>query len=107
MLKNYFKVAIRNIRRNKLFSAINILGLAVGMACSIFILLWMQHERSFDKFHKNGENFYRLTVEVSGLKASLSVAPIARAMEKEIPEVKKAIMMCPASGLFRYEDRQF
>jgi putative ABC transport system permease protein len=107
MLKNYFKVAIRNIRRNKLFSAINILGLAVGMACSIFILLWVQHERSYDRFHKNGADMYRLTVEVSGLKASLAVAPIARAMQKEIPEVKNAVTLCAASGLFSYGDRQF
>lgn len=107
MLKNYLKVAIRNIRRNKLFSAINILGLAVGMACSIFILLWVQHERSYDKFHKNGENMYRLTVEISGLKASLAVAPIARAMQKEIPEVKNAVTLCAASGLFKYGERQF
>ena len=55
MFRNYLKVALRNIRRNKLFSGINILGLAVGMACSIFILLWVQHERSYDKIHKNGD----------------------------------------------------
>src|SRR5690349_16836130 len=107
MFKNYLKVAIRNIRRNKLFSAINILGLAVGMACSIFILLWVQHEKSYDRFHAHSKDMYRLTVEVSGLKASLSVAPIARAMQKEIPEVVNAAILCPAGGLFQYGDQKF
>jgi putative ABC transport system permease protein len=107
MFKNYLKVAFRNIRRNKLFSAINILGLAVGMACSIFILLWVQHERSYDKFHKNGANIYRLTVEVSGLKASLAVAPIAKAMRNEIPEVKNTVMLARQGGLFQFGDRKF
>src|SRR5688572_27520400 len=107
MFRNYLKVAFRNIRRNKLFSGINILGLAVGMACSIFILLWVQHERSYDKFHKNGANIYRLTVEVSGLKASLAVAPIAKAMRNEIPEVKNTAMMARQGGLFQFGDRKF
>lgn len=107
MIQNYLKVALRNIKRNKLFSGINILGLAVGMACSIFILLWVQHERSYDKFHKNGANIYRLTVEISGLKASLSVAPIAKAMRSEIPEVKNTVMLASAGGLFQYGDRKF
>jgi putative ABC transport system permease protein len=107
MFRNYLKVAFRNIRRNKLFSGINILGLAVGMACSIFILLWVQHERSYDKFHKNGANIYRLTVEVSGLKASLAVAPIAKAMRNEIPAVKNTCMLSGTGGLFQYGERRF
>ena len=107
MFRNYFKVALRNVRRNKLFSAINILGLAVGMACSIFILLWVQHERSYDRFHANGKNIYRVTVELSGLKACINAAPLANAMLREMPEVKNAVMMWAVGGLMKYGDRQF
>jgi ABC-type antimicrobial peptide transport system permease subunit len=107
MIKNYLKVAFRNIRRNKLFSAINILGLAVGMACSIFILLWVQHERSYDKFHKKGANIYRTLIEGSGIQACLSIAPIDNAMRKEIPAVKNTVTMARGDGLFEYGDRRF
>src|SRR5215831_14322862 len=58
MLKNYLLVAIRNLRRNKVFSIINILGLALGMACSLFILLWVQDEKRVDAFHKKGNRLY-------------------------------------------------
>ncbi|SKB47917.1 ABC transporter permease [Dyadobacter psychrophilus] len=58
MLKNYLKIAFRNLLRNKGFSAINILGLSVGMASALLILLWMYNEISFDRFHKNGQNLY-------------------------------------------------
>ena len=51
MFKNYLKIAFRNIVRHKAFAAINIIGLAIGMACSIFILLWVQNEKSYDRFH--------------------------------------------------------
>jgi putative ABC transport system permease protein len=58
MFKNYYKVAIRNIARQKTFAFINISGLAIGMACFLFIFLWVNNEQSIDNFHKNGENIY-------------------------------------------------
>jgi putative ABC transport system permease protein len=60
MIKNYFLVAWRNLVRNKAFSAINILGLALGMTCSLLILLWVQDERSVDGFHANGKQLYQI-----------------------------------------------
>jgi ABC-type antimicrobial peptide transport system permease subunit len=62
MVHNYFKIAFRNIIRNRVFALINILGLAVGMACFILITLWIQDELSFDKFHANKDNLYLLTI---------------------------------------------
>lgn len=53
MLRNYLLIVLRTFWRNKVFSLINILGLALGMACSIMILLWIHDEMSYDKFHKN------------------------------------------------------
>ena len=60
MLKNYLKTAWRNLLRNRAFSAINISGLALGLACSLLILLWVQDERSVDNFHANGKNLYHI-----------------------------------------------
>src|ERR1700722_7540532 len=60
MIKNYLVVAWRNLVRNKAFSAINILGLALGMTCSLLILLWVQDERSVDGFHANGKKLYQV-----------------------------------------------
>ncbi|MEM1134744.1 MAG: ABC transporter permease [Bacteroidota bacterium] len=60
MIQSYFKIAFRNIARNKAFSAINILGLVLGMVCSLLIFLWIQDERSIDNFHTNGEHLYRV-----------------------------------------------
>ena len=60
MLKNYLKIAFRNLLRNKGFSAINILGLAIGMASAILIVLWIHNEMSFDLFHKNKDHLYEV-----------------------------------------------
>ena len=62
MIRNYFKIAFRNIIRNKVFALINIVGLAVGMACFILITLWIRDELSYDKFHVNKDNLYMLTI---------------------------------------------
>ena len=60
MIKNYLLVALRNLRRNKVFSFINIVGLALGMACSLLILLWIQDERDMDAFHANKTRLYNI-----------------------------------------------
>ncbi len=62
MLKNYFTIALRNLIRNRAFSAINILGLALGLACSLLILLWVQDERRVDGFHLNGKQLYQVYI---------------------------------------------
>ena len=60
MFSNYIKIAWRNLLRNKSFSVINILGLTIGLACSLLILLWVQDERSVDNFHENGDRLYMI-----------------------------------------------
>jgi hypothetical protein len=60
MIKNYFRIAWRNMIRNKAFSIINILGLALGLACSLLIMLWVQDERSVDGFHVHGRQLYQV-----------------------------------------------
>lgn len=60
MIKNYFKIALRNLQRNKIFSFINIAGLALGLACAMLIILYVKDEVSYDQFHKNVNNIYRI-----------------------------------------------
>ena len=60
MLKHYFKTAWRNLKRNRIFSIINILGLSIGLSCAMLILLYVKDETSFDKFHKKVDNIYRI-----------------------------------------------
>ena len=82
MLRNYIKIAFRNLLRHKAFSFINIFGLSIGMACSILILLWVHDELSYDKFHEGSDYIYRLTAELpqENIKAAVSSAPIAPAI---------------------------
>jgi putative ABC transport system permease protein len=94
MIRNYLKVAWRNLFRNKFFSTINILGLALGMACSILILLWVQNELSVDNYHVNGPNLYAVVErqyydnKVMGQYGTPGV--LAAQLKKGIPEVKYA-----------------
>ena len=65
MLKNYLKVALRNLLRYKGYTFINIMGLAVGIAASVLIFLYVQNELSYDRFHENADRTYRLTADWS------------------------------------------
>src|SRR6185369_4012329 len=66
MIKNYFKTAFRNLARNKIYSFINIAGLSIGLACAMFIMLYVKDEVSFDRFHKNVNNIYRIARIANG-----------------------------------------
>lgn len=66
MFKNYFKTAFRNLERNKVYSFINIAGLSIGLACAMFIMLYVKDEVSFDRFHKNVNNIYRIVRKSNG-----------------------------------------
>ncbi|HUF09272.1 MAG TPA: ABC transporter permease [Rhodothermales bacterium] len=60
MLQNLFKIAVRNIRRHKAQTFINVLGLSVGLACSFLIVLWVQDEMSYDQFHEDRDRIFRV-----------------------------------------------
>ncbi|TWF45276.1 putative permease [Chitinophaga polysaccharea] len=88
MFRSYLKTTFRSLFRNKLFSGLNILGLAVSMACSILIFLWVQDERSYDKFNEHANDIYRLTARVSDIDAAVVPVPIAMAVRDEVPAIK-------------------
>ena len=95
MIKNYIKIAWRNLWKNKFFSAINILGLALGMACSILIILWIQNELSVDSFHKNGDRLYAVIERQyydHKIMGQYSVPGVlADEMKKTLPQVQYAV----------------
>lgn len=110
MLRNYLKISLRNLFRQKAFSFINISGLAIGMACSIIILLWVQHELSYDRFHRNADNLYRITASLAHLDvhAGVTPTPLAQAISAQIPEIRKAVRVSPPhKGLLQVGDRTF
>src|ERR1700722_6759835 len=94
MIKNYFKVAWRNLVRNKFYSAINIAGLALGMACSLLILLWVQDERSVDSFHVHSKRLYQVyerTYFDGKVEADYPTqALLAQELKRVIPEIQYA-----------------
>jgi predicted permease len=96
MIKNYFKIAFRNLWRNKGFSAINIFGLAIGMASAILILLWIQNEMSTDRFHKKGDHIYLMynrDKDAQGETWAWPTSPkiLATTLKKDYPEVQDAV----------------
>ncbi len=96
MLKNDFKIALRNIQRHKGYSFINIAGLAIGMACALLILLWIQDELSYDRFHQNGNNIYRIIVEEDQGFRSAGTCPIPLAphLKQAYPEILDSTRFC-------------
>ncbi|HHE40714.1 MAG TPA: ABC transporter permease, partial [Candidatus Cloacimonetes bacterium] len=97
MLKNYLKIAYRHIARNKFYSAINIVGLAIGITCALLIGLYVQHELSYDTFHKDADRIYRVesmfTVQGKLDKFALTAFPLVHTMKAEIPEIEEATRM--------------
>jgi putative ABC transport system permease protein len=94
MLRNYFKIAWRNLLKNKSYSIINIIGLALGIASCIIIMLFVVNELSYDRFNKKADEIVRVVfnAKVNGeeIKEAVVMAPVADALKKEFPEVVEA-----------------
>ena len=111
MFKNYLKIALRNLKRHKGYSFINIAGLAIGMACCILILLWVQDELSYDRFHENGKDIYRIMsygtrYMIEGIDGT--PAPLAPAVKEEVPGIVNYARFSDIPKLvFKYGDKVF
>ena len=95
MIKNYIKIAIRNIIKHKGFSAINIIGLAIGIACSILILVFVSHELSYDKYHEKADRTYRIAVRAmigdTKINQTYSSSETFRRLLEDFPEIEVGV----------------
>jgi putative ABC transport system permease protein len=97
MFKTYFKLAYRNIIKDKVYSIINITGLAIGLASSILILLWVQNELSYDKSHKNASQIYRIACDFGDSKSAANSAGMPAGLKEEMPVVKNTVRIQPSN----------
>ncbi|MCB2221472.1 MAG: ABC transporter permease [Bacteroidetes bacterium] len=113
MFKNYLTTTIRNLIRQKGYSIINILGLSIGLAAFILIVLFVRHELSYDRFHENANRIYRVCIDgmVAGdpLNVAVSAPPAGPAMIREYPEIiaQTRIKEMPQTVLFNYQGKKF
>jgi putative ABC transport system permease protein len=107
MLKNYIVIAYRNLLHHKVFSFINIVGLSIGIAASLLLLRYVAYERSYDKFHSNGNNIFRIRHDTykKGIlesRSAISYYGAAPAIKESFPEVSKFVRLHRADGMFNY-----
>jgi putative ABC transport system permease protein len=115
MLRNYITIAFRNLTRNKVYSLINILGLALGITCCLLLSLYIADEMRYDRHHARLDDLYRIVTEFKGERGvdrlGTASPPIAMAMWEEVPEVDMAVRALRPPGvslnLIRYNDNMF
>ena len=115
MLPNYLKIALRHFRKNISFGLINLFGLAFGLAAAFAVLLYVQDELSYEKFHENAEDIVRVNLEASfdGSNLNLGAAPnhAAPFLKEKLPEIKEALRVFPhnfgESASIRIADQNF
>jgi putative ABC transport system permease protein len=112
MLLNYFKIAFRNITKRWTFSFISIFGLVIGLTSSILILLWVNQEFSYDNFHENSENIYRVVTKLNQVESSMLLAttpaPVAPSLKEKYPEVESCARIYEVGRrLVNYNEKKF
>ncbi len=111
MLKNYLKIAFRNFKKNKLFVAINVLGLGIAIACCIIAYLNWEYNATFDGVHKNGEEVYRVnfirTMGGRSIQNGSCPFPLAKAVLQNVPQVTQAARYTNAGGNFKVNNQLF
>ncbi|MFC2157493.1 ABC transporter permease [Acidobacteriota bacterium] len=107
MFLNYLRIAFRVIKKQKGFSFINITGLAVGMACCVLIFLWVKDELSFDRYHENSQDLYRVAIRQEGNWLTSSPWALAPVLKQEYPEIVKATRFRFSNWLTSYGERSY
>jgi putative ABC transport system permease protein len=111
MLKNYLKIALRNIKRHNGYSFINIAGLAIGISCCVLMLMWVQDELSYDRFHENSGELSRVLLDPMGASPTheaVSPPVLAAKMKDEFPEVRNTARLASSGTLlFSHGDKAF
>jgi putative ABC transport system permease protein len=112
MFSNYFKIALRNLKKHKGYSFINIAGLAVGIACCIFILLYVQFELSYDSYHKDKDRIFRIAYENSSPKRgiqyfSLTAGGLASIITYNYPDVESTVRLRGTNSLVKFGEKIF
>ncbi|MDD5764890.1 MAG: ABC transporter permease [Candidatus Marinimicrobia bacterium] len=112
MFVNYLKIAIRNLKKYKQYSIINVLGLTIGITACVMILLYVNFQRSFDRYHENADRIYRIETKASfggmAFNGPVTCAPMAETLQREFPEVVKATRVFRTGyPVLRYADKAF
>ena len=112
MIKNYLLLAVKNFRKQKMFSLINILGLTIGITCCLMIFLFIMNEFSYDNFHKNGKDIYRVmrTGQTNGrpMEVPYVSAPYSTALANDFPDaIQNTVRVNPDNDLITYKDISF
>jgi len=111
MIKNYFKIALRNLKKNKAFSFINIFGLAIGLTCFMLIAAFVYNELSYDKYPADAKDIYRVILSVTG-NGDIAAYPmvdvaVGEGIKNAFPEVKATTRLAPSNDFVKYNDKQF
>lgn len=112
MLKNLFTISFRTIRKDKTYSILNITGLTIGITCSLFLLMYILHELSYDRYHENARNIYRVVSDIketdNAFVWAVAQIPLAEELRDNYPEVKNAVRFFGTGRtLYKNGDKQF
>ena len=102
MIRNYFKIALRNLWKHKGFSAINIIGLAMGLGCFIVIAMYVFDELSYDRYNEKADRIYRINSDIrfggTDLNMAVSSDPMGETLKQDYPEVEESTRIYTSGG---------
>lgn len=111
MIKHHLRYAVRHLRKKTTYTALNVFGLSIGLACAALIAFWVRAELSYDRFHVKSDRIYRVvskfTNESSVVEQAITSAPLAPALIKDIPEIEQAVRIDPSDAVVALGDVSF